>query len=194
MSKGNKYPNTKDIIYLLGMGSLILGSFILPGLSVAAGALYKAKRKYDWQQSQKEWAKFNTYLLKRNLKRLREQKIVEIIHEDGKDIIKLTQKGRSKYLSFKLEKISLKGELWDGKWRIVIYDVGKLKRNAQENFRRILKQINFFPLQKSVYLTPYKCQAEVQYLREYFNLGQEVLFLEISKLENEEIYKKYFGV
>lgn len=187
------YPNTRDILLLLGMGTIIAGSFITPGLPVAIGAVMKAKRKHDWQQNQKEWKKFNTKLLRRNLKRLQDQKIVEVKNEKGQEVIKLTQKGHTKYLKFKLEEVSLKGKNWDGKWRLVIYDVSKLKRQQQESFRRMLKQMNFYLLQKSVYLTPYKCGEAIEYLREYFNLGEEVLFLEVSKLENDVYYKQYFG-
>lgn len=194
MSLKDQYPSTKEVLYLLGMGSLLLGSILMPGLGVAAGALYRAKRRHDWEQDQKEWRKFNFKLLKRNLKRLHDQKVVEIVDEDGQEVIKLTQKGHAKYLRFKLEELSLKGKSWDGRWRLVIYDISKLKRSAQENFRRILKQINFFPLQKSVYLTPYKCTSEIEYLREYFNLSEEVILLEINKLENESFYKQYFGL
>ncbi|MBI2196383.1 hypothetical protein HYU45_02100 [Candidatus Daviesbacteria bacterium] len=193
MSQKSQYPSSKEILYLLGMGALLAGSIITPGLGAAAGALYRVKRKHDWEQSQREWKKFNLKLLKRNLKRLHDQKVVEIVDEDGQDVIKLTQKGRTKYLRFKLEELSLKGKSWDGKWRLVIYDISKLKKSAQENFRRVLKQINFFPLQKSVYLTPYKCTGEIEYLREYFNLSEEVLLLEVNKLENEPFYKQYFG-
>lgn len=193
MSLKDQYPSTKEVLYLLGMGSLLLGSILMPGLGIAAGALYRAKRRHDWEQGQKEWRKFNFKLLKRNLKRLHDQKVVEIVDEDGQEVIKLTQKGHTKYLRFKLEELSLKGKSWDGKWRLVIYDISKLKRPAQENFRRVLKQINFFPLQKSVYLTPYKCTSEIEYLREYFNLSEEVLLLEVNKLENEPFYRQYFG-
>lgn len=194
MSQKNEYPSTKEILYLLGMGTLLVGSIIMPGLGIAAGSLYRAKRKYDWAQDQKEWKKFNIKLLRRNLRRLQDQKIIEIINENNQEIIKLTQKGHTKYLRFKLEDLSLKGKSWDGKWHLVIYDISKLKRSAQESFRRVLKQINFFPLQKSVYLTPYKCKEEIDYLREYFNLSEEVLLMEISKLENESYYKQYFGI
>ena len=194
MNQQNEYPSTKEILYLLGMGALLVGSIIMPGLGIAAGSLYRAKRKYDWDQNQKEWKKFNIKLLRRNLRRLQNQKILEIINENGQEVIKLTQKGHTKYLRFKLEELSLKGKSWDGKWRLVIYDISKLKKSAQENFRRVLKQINFFPLQKSVYLAPYECEMEIEYLREYFDLREEVLLMEISKLENESYYKQYFGV
>ncbi len=194
MADNKQYPSSKEIIYLLGMGALLVGIFVAPGLALAAGKIYQEKRKRDWEQNQKAWKKFNSKLLKRNLKRLQQQKVVEITEEGGQQIIKLTQKGQSKYLKFKLEDLSLKETYWDGKWRMVIYDIEKLKKASQENFRRLLKQMNFLLLQKSVYLTPFKCREEIEYLREYFGLGKEVLYMEVNKLENEEYYRQYFGV
>lgn len=193
-NKQNQYPTNKEIVYLLGMGTLLVGSIIFPGLALAGGAIVRAKKRHDFEQVQKQWKKFNLSLLKRNLKRLQQQQIVDIIEKDGQEIIKLTEKGRSQYLKFKLEELSLKGKPWDGKWRLVIYDISKLKRSAQENFRRILKRINFLQIQKSVYLTPFKCQEEIEYLRQYLNLADEVLYFEVSKIENEKYYKEYFGL
>ncbi|MDP3954761.1 MAG: hypothetical protein Q8Q15_00160 [bacterium] len=193
MAEG-QYPTTKEIVYLLGMGALIATSLVMPGVGMIAKEVVKAKRQYDWSKEQKTWKKFNHKFLKRNLKRLYDQKLVEIVAKNGQEIIKLTQKGRTKYLKFKLQDISLKSKNWDGKWRLVIYDINKLKKRNQENFRRTLKQMNFWPLQKSVYLTPYECQEEIEYLREYFGLGEEVLLMVVSRLENERIYKEYFGL
>lgn len=189
-----EYPGTGEIIYLLGMGTLILASIFMPGLGYAARMIERAKRSYDWQKSQKEWRKFNPYFLKHNLKRLKGQKVVEIVKEKGQEIVKLTKKGHTKYLKFKLEELSLKGKRWDSKWRIVIYDISKFKKSQTNAFRYILKYINFFPLQKSVYLTPYPCEEQIAYLREYFGIGDEVLLIRSDKIENEDIYKQYFGL
>lgn len=194
MIKDDGYPTNKEILLMLGVGTLLTASIVMPGLGVAAGAIIKAKRKHDWKENQKEWKKFNAPLLRRNLKRLYENKLVEVINENGQEVIKLTQKGQTKYLRYKMEDWSDNNKGWDGKWRLVIYDISKLKKNHQENFRRVLKSMNFWPLQESVYLTPYKCQDVVGYLREYFNIGEEVMLLEISKLENEDHYKQYFGL
>lgn len=190
----DRYPNAKDIIYLLGVGVLITTSVLMPGLGLAAGAIIRTKRKNDWKSSQKEWKKFNPYLLKRNFKRLHDQKIVEIVNVNGQEVIKLTQKGQTRYLKYRLEQLSLNGRSWDGKWRIIMYDISKFKRNQQENFRRVLKFINFLQLQKSVYLTPYPCENQITYLREYFGIGDEVVLMRVDKIENEAIYKQYFGL
>ena len=190
----NEYPTTKEIIYLLGMGSLLLGSILMPGLGYAAGAIARVKRNSEWKRSQKEWKKFNLYLLKRNLKRLQNQKVIEVVGKDGQELIKLTRKGYTKYLKFTLEQLSLDGKRWDGKWRIVIYDISKFKKSQTNAFRYILRYINFLPLQKSVYLTPYPCEEQITYLREYFDIGNEVLLIRADKIENEEIYRQYFGL
>lgn len=191
---GEVYPSISEIIYLLGMGTLLVGTIFMPGLGYAARMIDRAKRNYEWKQSQRRWKKFNPYVLKRNLKRLRDQKDVEIVEKGGEELIKLTQKGHVKYLKFKLEELSLKGRKWDGKWRIVIYDIAKFKKNQVSAFRNILKYINFFQLQKSVYLTPYQCDEQILYLREYFGIGEEVLILRADKIENEDLYRQYFGL
>ena len=190
----DKYPSSKEIIYLLGMGTLLVATVLMPGLGYVAKVIAKTKQENEWKKSQKEWLKFNQHILKYNLKRLRNQKVVEIMEMNGEEIIRLTQKGRTKFLKFKLEELSLKGKNWDKKWRVVIYDIPKFKRSQQSAFRYILKYINFLQLQKSVYLTPYDCEEHIEYLREYFGIGEEVLLIRADKIENEETYKQYFGL
>ncbi len=189
-----EYPSSKEIIYLLGMGMILVGTILMPGLGYVAGAIARAKRQSDWEQSQKEWKKFNPYILKRNLQRLREQKVVEMVERDGQQIIRLTQKGQTKYLKFTLQNLSLTGKNWDGKWRIIIYDIAKFKKNQVSAFRNVLKYMNFFRLQKSVYLTPHECDKQIAYLREYFGIGDEVILIRADKIENEMFYKQYFGL
>lgn len=194
MSELKSNPRSKEIIYLLGMGTLLAASVIMPGLGIAAGSIVRVKRKYEWEQNQKEWQKFNIRFLRKNLRRLHHRKMVEVVIKDGQEILKLTDKGQAKYLTLKLEDLTLKSGNWDGKWRLVSYDISKMKRNHQDMFRRMLKQMNFLQLQKSVYLTPFKCKTEIEYLRNFLNLSNEVIYLEIAHLENEKYYKMYFGL
>lgn len=189
-----KYPTTREILYLLGMGFLLTSSIVMPGALVVVKGILEFKEENERRKAEKEWRKFNTAHLARNLKRLGDQKIVEVIYENGEEVIKLTNKGKTKFLRFQLESLSLKTPKWDGKWRIVLYDISKFRRNQQEQFRRVIKGMNFFPLQKSVYLTPYPCAEQITYLREYFGIGSEVTLIRADVLENEEIYKEYFGL
>ena len=82
---------------------------------------------------------------------------------------------------------------WDGKWRLIIYDVASTKRANSEMFRTILNKLRFLKLQRSVYLTPFKCEDEIEYLRLLFDIGNEVQILKVGSLENEAAYRRYFG-
>ena len=66
----------------------------------------------------------------------------------GKLILKLTDAGRTVYL---LSNDNV--DNWDGKWRIVIFDIPEQKRLIRDLFRRNLKKWGFKHLQKSVWIS-----------------------------------------
>lgn len=186
MSNNKEYPHTKDIIYMIGMGALIMGTLLLPGLGYVARSVQRAKQK----QMAREFEKYNLPLLKRNLKRLQERKIIKLARKTNS--FELTESGQDEFIKLKMQKIDNKR--WDGKWRIVIYDISDLKKGSQETLRRILKQIKFLQIQKSVYLTPFKCNEEIEYLKKLLNLHKEIILFETNNLENTQVYMKYFGL
>lgn len=54
MENKGEYPTKSEIIYLLGLGALIAGSVVLPGLGIVAKSIYRYKNKSDWDKQQKE--------------------------------------------------------------------------------------------------------------------------------------------
>ncbi|MBI4098290.1 MAG: hypothetical protein HY426_04610 [Candidatus Levybacteria bacterium] len=188
-SKNNKKelinPKVKDVLILLGAGVFLAGSLIMPGLPIILKPILDEKRRRD----EKEWEKYNAYNLRKLIKRLQAQKVVEIVDEE----VKITKKGRQKILKYNLEEIEIKRKT-DGKWRVIIYDVANLKKYQRDTFRTILEKLQLLRLQESVYLTPFICDNEIEYLREMFDVGNEVLLLKVKEIENEDVYKKYFGI
>lgn len=178
-------PKVRDILYLLAGGTFLAASIIMPGLPLVLKPFLNNQRKRE----EREWAKYNTWRLKQLIKRLNAQKVVEI--KEGE--VKITKKGRQKLLKYDLEKMELKKRI-DGKWRLIIYDISNLKKSQREIFRSTLKRLNFLPLQKSVYLTPYVCDDEIEFLRQTFDIGNDVILLKVKSIENEIVYKKYFGI
>jgi len=61
-------------------------------------------------------------------------------------------------------------------------------------FQKALKKLNFLRIQKSVYICPYPCFDEIEYVRQLYNLGGEVTVLTVTGLENQQAYKEYFGL
>lgn len=188
-------PTTREVLKLLGIGAIVTASVLMPGLPMAIKpviSLYKKKEKAD---QEKYWNRFNYSRLNQLLRRLYEQKTIDIFEENGASVVKLTEKGKTKLIKINLEEITIqRSPKWDGKWRLIIYDVKKDKRVLGEIFRRILKKLQFLKLQRSVYLTPFPCKDEIEFLRQYHNLGKEVLYIEVGKIENEGAYKGFFGI
>lgn len=146
------------------------------------------------KQQQKRWGHFDRRRLKAEIKRLQKTGVVEETVEAGETVFKLSQKGREKVVKYKLEELTLQKGRWDGKWRLVIYDIPKGKKNQADAFRRLLKKLELLQLQKSVYLTPYACRDEIAFLKSLYDVEEHVTLLTISGIEHEASYKKYFGL
>jgi DNA-binding transcriptional regulator PaaX len=48
---------------------------------------------------------------------------------------------------------------WDGKWRIVLFDVPEQKRPIRDYLRNVLKRHGFVEFQRSMWVWPYKLPA-----------------------------------
>lgn len=187
-------PKVKEILVLLGAGTFLAASIVMPGLPIVAKGIHDIYQSSKRESDLKQWEKFNLWRLRQVIKRMQNSKLVEIKEQNSQIIVKITEKGRKKLLSYDLEKIKLDESKWDGKWRLVIYDVKKSKRNNSEAFRMSLRKLNLLKFQKSVYLTPFKCEDEIEYLRQLHEIGDEVQILTVGSLENEIAYKRYFGI
>lgn len=86
--------------------------------------------------------------LSKAISRLKEKGFVEKEVNVHEITIKLTDTGRTALL---LTEDTV--EDWDGKWRIVVFDIPEQKRVIRNLFRRNLKKWGFKPLQKSVWIS-----------------------------------------
>ena len=187
-------PKTKEVLALLGAGTFLAVSIIFPGFPMAAKPFIDIAKEAGRNKRQKVWEKFNLWRLRQVIKRMQNSKLVEVKEEKGIPIIRITDKGKQKLLRYKIDDMELDQSNWDGKWRLIIYDVASTKRANSEIFRTMLTKLRFLKLQKSVYLTPFKCEDEIEYLRLLFGIGNEVQILKIGSLENETAYRRFFGI
>lgn len=186
-----KYAKVKEVLTILASGTLLATAFIMPGV-----AKILPRPGQDYEKDWKEWKRFNSAYLRRTLERLKKQKLVEIQEgEKGVTTIKITAPGKRKVLKYALEELEIvKPKFWDGKWRLIIYDIPQYNRRLSNLLSQTLKSLGFWRLQKSVYLIPYPCQPQVEFIREYFGLGDNVLILEVNKIENDKPFREYFGI
>lgn len=179
-------PKVKDILKILGVTGFIAGSILMPGLPIIMTPFYK--------KQQKHWGHFNRRILKAALRRMQSAGAIEESEHEGEIVFKLTEKGKLKLFKYRLDDLQLNQNSWDKKWRLVAYDIPKSKKNQAEAFRTLLKKMNFLQLQKSLWLTPFPCSSEIEFLKQLYFLTDNVTILTISQLEGELAYKQYFGI
>ncbi|MCX6730101.1 MAG: hypothetical protein NT058_01220 [Candidatus Portnoybacteria bacterium] len=122
---------------------------------------------------------------------LAQRKYIKLIQE--KQRIYLAEKGISEFIKFKAIQ---KKEEWDGKWRIVIFDVSEERRNNRDFLRKQLKWIGFKELQKSVWVFPFDVKKDIEDLMEIskYKCKGDVRFLVAEKIEEDDDLKKWFDL
>lgn len=109
-------------------------------------------------------------------------------------IIKITNKGKREILRFKLEELVPKIGKWDGKWKMVFFDVAEIDRLKRDRLRRYLKMLGLKQMQESVWVGPYDVAAEVKYIREILDIPHGVKLGILEQVENNEDLREMFGV
>lgn len=186
------YASVKQVLALLGAGAVVgLSLFVAPTAVMLAKPFLDAKR----EKEREEWKQFNPSYLKRTLARMQKEKLVKIVEQGGEQIVELTKNGRRRIIKYSLENLSIdKPGAWDGRWRLVMYDVQHRRKQLRDVFRQTLKSLGFYQLQESVWLFPYPCEQQVTFLREFYGVGNEVLYVVATKLEDDAPYCTYFGL
>lgn len=116
--------------------------------------------------------------LAQGLKRLRENGLVDFV-DDEKLMIRLTDQGRERAV---LAKIKLGDQKWDGKWRLVIFDVPEKRRALRDLLRSKLKQWDFIYLQQSVWATKKDCTKALRDFIKSVGIRDWVMVVETDDL------------
>jgi CRISPR-associated endonuclease Cas2 len=171
---------TYEILKLLAAGVILTIVFIAPGMAIA----FKECRR---------WGKFDKRRLKENLKRLKKQKMIGFRQTGNETTIQLTDKGRIKFLKYNLDKMRIKKpHKWDKLWRIVIFDVPEKKKLARDTLREKLDDLGFLKIQKSVFIYPYECKKEIDFITNIYEIKSYVEYIVAKKIEDEHKIKTYF--
>lgn len=175
-------PTAQKVLLLL-LGGLALG---------LSGSPLRYKRTL--KSLSKEWRDINRRNLYRAIARLYESKLINYTeNKNGTVSIVLNREGRHIALQYQPENISIpRPSRWDRKWRIVIFDVPESLKKLRDTLRRRLKQMGLIELQKSVFVHPYECRNEIDFVIELYQARQYVRFIEANSIDNELHLKHKF--
>ena len=144
----------------------------------------------------REWQRLNRQALYRAIRRLYESKLVDY-HEqpDGSIQIILNREGRQAALRYQLDAMRItKPERWDGKWRLILFDIPETQKRLRDTLRMRLKQLGLIELQKSAFVHPFACRDEIDFLIEFYQARRYVRFVEATHVDIELHLKHKFNL
>ncbi len=183
MKKSTAITISKCILKMIGVAGLITVAVMAPN-ALQMLKLFDADKK-----------RYRPHSVYKAFRRLESQKMVEIRETDGQTVISITEKGKKRLLKYDIDDMKIeKPKKWDKKWRVVAFDIPEKQKNAREALRQKLKDLDFYPLQKSLFIYPFPCQDEIDFIAEIFQIQNRIVFLETNKINNEDRIKNYFKI
>ena len=169
----------------------ILAIASIPALIFIAAAMGNAVQVFRQFETSKRFSKKQ---ITDSITYLHRQKLIEYIADkNGKTIVKITKKGEIKLRAFAIDLIDIeKPKKWDGKWRLVMFDIPMRFTKGREALRYHLKDLNFFQFQKSAWIYPYPCEDEIIFIADFFGVGKYVEILTVGNVLRDERIKRHF--
>ena len=126
--------------------------------------------------------------------RLKHKGLIRFEERKGKRFFALTEKGQARLNRYRREDLAYaeKPPRWDGKWRIVIFDIQETHRAIRNHIRGELAHIGFVKLQNSVWVYPYDCEEFIVLLKADYRIGKRLLFIVAEKVEYDKPLRGIF--
>jgi len=144
----------------------------------------------------REWQEINRQALWRAIRGLYQSQLIsEKRNDDGTITLILSREGRRQALTYKLDEMKIKKpERWDRKWRLFAFDIPEKRKKIREAMRFHFRSIGLKEFQKSIFICPYPCDQEVDFLVEFYRVRPYVRKILAESIDNELHYKQKFGL
>ncbi|OGI67927.1 hypothetical protein A2738_03715 [Candidatus Nomurabacteria bacterium RIFCSPHIGHO2_01_FULL_42_15] len=127
--------------------------------------------------------------------KLRRQKLIEIKKSGKYHKIFLTENGREIFLRFNYDELKIKNpKIWDRNFRVIVFDIPETKRVARDSLREKMKELGFVKFNDSVWVYPYPCQKEIDFIANYWEIGRYVHFILARDITNRDLLEKAFSL
>ncbi len=97
-----------------------------------------------------------------------------------------------KNLTYRSKSTPTKRGRWDGKWRIIFFDVPEKKRRLRDELRSMIRTIGFREFQKSIWVYPYKVPGFLSDILFEENIKHYTRLITTDKIEYDQDLRKMF--
>lgn len=162
------------------------------GVMVAIGAVPDVNKILKHLRNRKNDARFR-YQANTALRRLAVQGLVTFEERGGKRYARATEAGkRMLELESLREKSTHKPRRWDGRWRVVLFDIPERRRRVRNLLRKFMQEFGFVRLQDSAWIYPYDCEDIIALAKANFRIGADALYMIVEQLERDEHLREHF--
>ncbi len=128
--------------------------------------------------------------LRQTLKRFEERGLIQ----KRSGLYKVTKRGTILFSRYRWAVKEDHPKAWDGKWRLISFDVPTKDNRERDLLRQALRKNNFYQLQQSVWIAPYEMTKEFWKFVVFNNLHKYCKIMLIEVLDGDEAMKKHFGL
>lgn len=124
--------------------------------------------------------------------RLYQRGWIKFEDKNGKRFLKLTKNGQIEALLAKARMPEIVA--WDGKWRILFFDIPESTKESRNLLRGLLKRAGFRKLQASAYISPYPLNREaINYLKQT-HLIEYIRIAKVEEMDDDKDLRKMFSL
>jgi CRISPR/Cas system-associated endoribonuclease Cas2 len=183
--KKRLYTNVQHgLLAAVALTGVVLVAAVAPNAPAAFAKLPSVKRaqlRYQYRTA---------------LGRLAAQGYVVFERRDGKQYARITDSGK-KELEFEQEKAKLnttKKRRWNGRWRVIIFDIPERRRRTRDRLRNLMQETGFVRLQDSVWVFPYDCEDFITLVKAELKIGSAILYMVVEHIENDKHLRANFDL
>lgn len=173
----DKSDTIDTVIRLIAFGSITGTMLVAPNaLQLLEKPLNFLLDGLDEREKRRKLSRLKSYL--------KTQGLVRYDYDHG---LKLTKKAMKRLEKIEFNNIAIPTpDIWDRKWRMIMFDVPETDRYAREKLIDKFKELGMQLLQQSVWIHPYPCRDELSNVAIHLGIQEWLTYIETSHIDNEE--------
>lgn len=104
----------------------------------------------------------------------------------------LSGAGKRRLALLRMKLAYAKARKWDGKWRLIIFDIPERRRSRRDFLRQELRALGFHQLQKSAWVSPYSLPPEFTEIFLELAVGKGFRVVTADKIEGDDDLRSIF--
>lgn len=183
----------KRLIRINLIQKIILGSIITTGILSVSLLAPNAIQLLKWTRLDKKLKRSKLQIISRAKKELIKKGLLVVEEGLHGKVLRITESGKGALERELLitKRLNIK---WDGKWRVIIFDIPEKRKLTRDKLRYSLVSVGFIKIQNSVWVYPYPCEDLISLLKADFKIGKDVLYLIVDQLEGDSYLQEQFNL